>query len=128
MTQLERIYNKIEGNVRFVSQIQNNGRSFGKMYATAIKTGIQYALENQWVTVEEDLPEPGFGNVSDWCMVMFNSRHTLPIPGRYDFSKKEWVDVGGFTIHKVLYWMLIPKLPVVQGEDIYPNLFTNTEP
>ncbi len=65
--------------------------------------------------------------MSEWCMVIFNSRQTLPIPGRFNYIKKSWVDKAGFNIYKVLYWMPIPKLPVVRGDDIYPNIY-NTEP
>lgn len=127
MNQQERIYNKIQEETRFVSRVQDGGRLWGKTYAAAIQTGIQYALENQWIPVEEGLPAPDIDKMSEWCMVIFNSRQTLPIPGRFNYIKNSWVDKAGFNIYKVLYWMPIPKLPVVRGDDIYPNIY-NTEP
>lgn len=72
----------------------------------AIKTAT-FALQNQWISVEEGLPEEDIPN----CFVAYKAMNmVLYSTGSYEKDNDEWyVDGVGFNV-EVTHWMPIPSL------------------
>lgn len=76
---------------------------------SACKEIATFALQNQWISVEEALPqirEKGTENRSwsDWVLVMTHEGTALM--DCYAFHRKEWNNNGNDVTH----WMSIPQL------------------
>ena len=90
-------------------KIQKKAEGYGKL-APAFLEGAEFALENQWISVEEDLPcnhEALLdGNITRQVFVRKKN-------GEYDISFMinftRWEFINGFE--NVTHWMPIPKLP-----------------
>ena len=74
---------------------------------TAYKKGAIFALQNQWISVEEALPEEDIPN----CFVAYKAMDmVLYSTGSYEKDNKEWyVDGVGFNA-EVTHYMPIPTL------------------
>lgn len=73
------------------------------------REGANYALSNQWISVEEALPsilEKDIENRSwsDWVLIMTHEGGVFM--DCYAFHRKEWINNGNDVIH----WMPIPQL------------------
>lgn len=71
--------------------------------------GAKFALQNQWISVEEALPpirEKDIGNRSwsDWVLIM--TYKEVALMDCYAFHRKEWINNGNDVTH----WMHIPEL------------------
>lgn len=90
-------------------KIQKKAEGYGKL-APAFLEGAEFALENQWISVEEDLPcnheELLDGNITRQVFVRKKN-------GEYDVSFMinftRWEFIIG--LENVTHWMPIPKLP-----------------
>ena len=92
-------------------KIQKKAEGYGKL-APAFLEGAEFALENQWISVEDDLPcnheELLDGNITRQVFVRKKN-------GEYDISFMinftRWEFIIG--LENVTHWMPIPKLPEV---------------
>ena len=90
-------------------KIQKKAEGFGKL-APAFLEGAEFALENQWISVGDDLPcnheELLDGNITRQVFVRKKN-------GEYDISFMinftRWELINRFE--NVTHWMPIPKLP-----------------
>lgn len=89
-------------------KIQNRAEEYGKL-APDFLEGAKFALENQWISIEDDLPcnheELVHSNYTDRVLVL----------SRNGYSEVAFIciieDVWEWnTLITVLYWMPIPKL------------------
>ena len=91
-------------------KIKNKAEGFGKLAPVCLE-GAEFALESQWISVDEDLPcnheELLYGNI------------TCPVFGR-DKNGKCYVTLMGkfdkqdFILGDITHWMSIPELPKEQ--------------
>ena len=97
-------------------KIQKEAEKYGEL-APIFLEGANFALNNQWVSVDEDLPynheelitTDGSYEKNTICVITIN-KHGI-IEGNhmvlYDNGKWEWK----YGVPAPCYWMLIPKLP-----------------
>ena len=73
----------------------------------AFLEGADFALKNQWISVEEGLPKEDIPN----CFVAYKAMDmVLYSTGSYEKDNDEWyVDGVGFNA-EVTHWMYIPQL------------------
>lgn len=88
-------------------KIQKKSEGFGK-FAPAFLEGAEFALNNQWISVDDDLP----CNHEE----LLDGKITCPVFGR-DKNGKYYVtlmvkfDKWYFILGDITHWMLIPELP-----------------
>ena len=91
-------------------KIQKKAEGFGKL-ALAFLEGADFALNNQWISVEEDLPY----NHEELLLYDNITHHVLVRKknGEYDISFMFYFIKWEFIIglENVTHWMPIPKLP-----------------
>lgn len=88
-------------------KIQKKAGGYGKL-ATAFLEGAEFALENQWISVEEDLPcnheELIDDHVTHPVFVRYkNGKHDVLVMVKFT----KWV----FMPDNITHWMPIPKRP-----------------
>ena len=92
-------------------KIQKKAEGYGKL-APAFLEGAEFALENQWISVEEDLPcnheELLDGNITRQIFVR-KKNGEYGISFMINFTRWEFI-IG---LENVTHWMPIPKLPKV---------------
>ena len=91
-------------------KIQKKAEGFGKL-APAFLEGADFALNNQWISVEEDLPYN-----HEELLLYDNITHQVLVRkknGEYDISFMFYFIKWEFIIglENVTHWMPIPKLP-----------------
>ena len=90
-------------------KLQKKSEGFGKL-APVFLEGAEFALENQWISVKDDLPcnheELIHSNYTDRVLVLSRNGYSEVAFMCLIEDAWEWN-----TLIKVLYWMLIPKLP-----------------
>ena len=95
-------------------KIQNKAEGFGKL-APVFLEGAKFALENQWINVNEDLP----CNHEELIILggLIDGSETIDVFVRYE-SGDIWSDYMIYTNDKWRwsdgepnYWMIPPKLP-----------------
>ena len=91
-------------------KIQKKAEGFGKL-ALAFLEGADFALNNQWISVEEDLPYN-----HEELLLYDNITHQVLVRkknGEYDISFIFYFIKWEFIIglENVTHWMPIPKLP-----------------
>jgi len=70
--------------------------------------GVDWALSNQWISVQEKFPEKLEGEIiSDYVFVTNGNWYDIM---RYDFNEKIWLDYTNGRHWGVTHWMPIPKL------------------
>ena len=92
-------------------KIQKKAEGFGKL-APAFLEGAEFALNNQWISVDEDLP----CNHEELMRLSFFTRTVLAssdgIDHEFAYMHKTVTDEWKWTsIRNVKYWMPIPELP-----------------
>ena len=90
-------------------KIQKKAEGFGKL-APAFLEGAKFALENQWISINEDLP------YNHKELIHSNYTDRVLVSSRNGFSEVAFMciieDVWEWnTLMQVSYWMPIPKLP-----------------
>lgn len=101
-------------------KIQKKGEGFGKLAPVFIE-GAEFALENQWISVKEDLPcnHEKLVDNSEYpstCICVVLDEHFVGTNRMYKTNGKwEW----GVNFPNVLYWFPLPKLPKRIGEIYY---------
>lgn len=115
MTQQERILSLAQEQIQIVG---TSGARFGKTYKAAFELAIRFTLENLWISVDAELPEPNRNvlalNVGGDVLVAF-----------HDGMQTWWWCDGFITgekangdksysscceIDPITHWMPIPKL------------------
>ena len=90
-------------------KIQKKAKGFLK-FAPVFLIGAKFALENQWISINEDLPcnhkELIHSNYTD--RVLVSSRNGFSEVAFMCIIKDVW---EWNTLMQVSYWMPIPKLP-----------------
>ena len=90
-------------------KIKQKAEGFRKL-APAFLEGVKFALENQWISINEDLP------CNHKELIHSNYTDRVLVSSRNGFSEVAFMciieDVWEWnTLMKVSYWMPIPKLP-----------------
>ena len=70
--------------------------------------GAKWALQNQWISVEEALPEENKLGDSDFVFVKTSIRY--PFLASYSYKHETWKDINHIAIHGVTHWTPIPEL------------------
>lgn len=90
-------------------KIQNKAEEYGKL-TPAFPEGAKFALENQWISIEDDLPcnheELVHSNYTDRVLVLSRNGYSEVTFMCIIEDVWEWN-----TLITVLYWTPIPKLP-----------------
>ena len=88
-------------------------RIFGPMFLE----GAEFALNNQWISVEEDLPCNNPNNIhfgfTNTVLVIDEENNTfIAFMVRDKDNKWSWDSADNFAfLHSITHWMPIPKLP-----------------
>ena len=102
-------------------KIQKKAEGFGKL-APAFLEGAKFALENQWISVEDDLPcnhEELLDLLHTKFVITINSKRTVELNYMIEgLNGWEWAFKKYYDI---LYWMRIPELPEANGELQLPS-------
>ena len=102
-------------------KIQKKAEGFGKL-APAFLEGAKFALENQWISVEDDLPcnhEELLDLLHTKFVITINSKRTVELNYMIEgLNGWEWAFKKYYDI---LYWMRIPELPEVPDELQLPS-------
>ena len=93
-------------------KIQKKAKGFLK-FAPVFLEGAKFALENQWISINEDLP------CNHKELIHSNYTDRVLVSSRNGFSEVAFMciieDVWEWnTLMQVSYWMPIPKLPKEQ--------------
>lgn len=86
---------------------------FGPMFLE----GAEFALENQWISVEEDLPCNNPNNIhfgfTNTVLVIDDENNTyIAFMVKDKDNKWSWDSADNFAfLHHITHWMPIPKLP-----------------
>ena len=94
-------------------KIQKKAEGYGQL-APSFLEGAKFALENQWISVEDDLPcnheeliDPKYPNFTVDVIVRWDDGFVLSaIMAKNIKGKWKWIAGYGFT-----HWMPIPELP-----------------
>ena len=75
-------------------------------------SGANFALQNQWISVEEALPEKMKDkNYSKYVLARQEYyEHEYHVIARYDYNFKMWVSTTYFKPEFITHWMPIPIL------------------
>ena len=104
-------------------KIQKKAEGFGKL-APVFLEGAKFALENQWINVEEDLP---CNHPELICESSIYSKITIPIIAEiHNFiimSKMYKIDDKWYwENNEPTYWMPIPKQPKEQEDKLWKRV------
>ena len=98
-------------------KIQNVAEGF-EYLAPLFLAGAKFALDNQWISVNEDLPCNHSDLVLTYNDIPFSTKRVLVIADNHTLflcEMKKDDDRGWIwnisTKDKIIYWMSIPKLP-----------------
>ena len=87
-------------------KIQKKSEGFGKL-APVFLEGANFALENQWISVDDELPPEENDGLSIRVVVVTTKNETYF--RRYDYNMRKWLcPISGaeFT-----HWQLLPEPP-----------------
>lgn len=98
-------------------KIQKKAEGFGKL-APVFLEGANFALENQWISVDEDLPCNHSDLVLTYNNISFSTKrvlvmtdiHTLFLCEMKKDNNHGWI-WNYSTKDKIVYWFPIPELP-----------------
>ena len=98
-------------------KIQKKAEGFGKL-APVFLEGARFALENQWISVDEDLPCNHSDLVLTYNNTSFSTKrvlvmtdiHTLFLCEMKKDNNHGWI-WNYSTKDKIVYWFPIPELP-----------------
>ena len=99
--------------------IKKKAERFGKL-APAFLEGANFALENQWISVDEDLPCNHSDLVLTYNNISFSTKrvlvmtdiHTLFLCEMKKDNNRGWI-WNYSTKDKIVYWMPIPEPPKI---------------
>ena len=97
-------------------KIQKKAVGYGSL-APAFLEGAEYALENQWISVEDDLPCNNPNNIhfgfTNTVLVIDDENNTyIAFMVKDKDNKWSWDSADNFAfLHSITHWMPIPKLP-----------------
>ena len=97
-------------------KIQKKAEGYGSL-APAFLEGAEYALENQWISVEDDLPCNNPNNIhfgfTNTVLVIDDENNTyIAFMVKDKDNKWSWDSADNFAfLHSITHWMPIPKLP-----------------
>lgn len=89
-------------------KIKNKSEGFGKL-ASVFLEGDEFALENQWISVEEKLPKQ-----DEEVIVLCDDLNVAPnykIAFGHIVDKNICQDYNGWNIPNVVYWFPMPNIP-----------------
>ena len=92
--------------MKLQEKIQKKAEGFGKL-APAFLEGAKFALENQWISVDDELPPEEGDGLSIRVVVATNKNEKYF--RRYDYNMKRWlcpIPGAEFT-----HWRLLPEPP-----------------
>ena len=92
-----------ESSMSMYETFQESNAAFN----AAIKVAT-FTLQNQWISVEEALPEENKLGDSDFVFVKTSIRY--PFLACYSYKHETWKDINHVAIHGVTHWMQIPEL------------------
>ncbi len=108
-------------------KIQNKAEEFGKL-APVFLEGAKFALDNQWISVDEDLPY----NHEELIITEYNNKYTYLVLVKtnngirldymrhfIDKDKDCWtwgLSNAGNCSYKVYYWLKIPSLKLIEND------------
>ena len=90
-------------------KINNKAEGFGQL-APVFLEGAKFALENQWISVNERLPPEEKDGLSIKVLVV-STKGKIDF-SRYDYDMKGWISPVLDIIFT--HWFLIPELPKEQ--------------
>ena len=98
-------------------KIQKKAKWYGKLSPVFLE-GAEYALVNQWISVEDDLPCNHIDLVLTYNDIPFSTKRVLVMTDIYtlflcDMKKdnnREWI-WNCSTKDKITHWFPIPELP-----------------
>lgn len=98
-------------------KIQDVAEGFEHL-APVFLEGEKFALENQWISVDEDLPCNHSDLVLTYNKIPFSTKrvlvmtdiHTLFLCEMKKYDDRGWI-WNYSTKYKITHWMLIPELP-----------------
>ena len=98
-------------------KIKKKAEGFGKL-APAFLEGANFALENQWISVDEDLPCNHSDLVLTYNNISFSTKrvlvmtdiHTLFLCEMKKDNDRGWI-WNYSTKDKIIHWFPIPELP-----------------
>ena len=102
--------------MKLQEKIQKKAEGYGSL-APAFLEGAEYALENQWISVEDDLPCNNPNNIhfgfTNTVLVIDEENNTfIAFMVRDKDNKWSWDSADNFAfLHSITHWMPIPKLP-----------------
>lgn len=76
------------------------------IHAIDFKKGAVTALQKQWISVDEALPEEKKLGDSDFVFVKTSIR--FPFLACYSYKHETWKNINHVAIHGVTHWMYIP--------------------
>lgn len=97
-------------------KIQKKAEGFGKL-APVFLEGAEFALNNQWISVEDDLPcnNPNnihFGFTNNVLTIDDENNTYIAFMMKGKDNKWVWDSTDNFAfLHSITHWMPIPKLP-----------------
>lgn len=97
-------------------KIKKKSEGFGKL-APVFLEGAEFALNNQWISVEEDLPCNNPNNIhfgfTNTVLVIDDENNTfIAFMVKDKDNKWVWDSADNFAfLHHITHWMPIPKLP-----------------
>ena len=102
-------------------KIEKKAEGFGQL-APVFLAGAKFALENQWISVKDDLPcnhEELLDLLYTKFVITINSKRTVELNYMIEgLNGWEWAFKKYYDI---LYWMRIPELPEANGELQLPS-------
>ena len=96
-------------------KIQKKAEGFGKL-APVFLEGAEFALNNQWINVDEDLPcnNPNnihFGFTNKVFAIDYNKNIFIAYMTKYN-NKWVWCRDDNFNLSYIItHWMPVPELP-----------------
>ena len=97
-------------------KIKEKAKGYG-IFGPMFLEGAEFALNNQWISVEEDLPCNNPNNIhfgfTNTVLVIDEENNTfIAFMVRDKDNKWSWDSADNFAfLHSITHWMPIPKLP-----------------
>ena len=97
-------------------KIQKKAEGYGQLAPTFLE-GAKFALANQWISVEDDLPCNNPNNIhfgfTNTVLVIDDENNTyIAFMVKDKDNKWSWDSADNFAfLHSITHWMPIPKLP-----------------
>ena len=103
-------------------KIQKKAEGYGKL-APVFLEGAEFALENQWISVKDDLPynhKELLDLLNTKFVISINAKGTVELNYMIDEFERGW-KWAFKKYYDILYWMRIPELPEANDELQLPS-------